>query len=72
MNTRLTLDLGDSRLMALLKMTAAQTNRTLREIVVEALTSYLSGRRENRAVLKLAEKTFAEWDNPKDSDYDKL
>ncbi|MDO8519962.1 MAG: hypothetical protein Q7T11_07365 [Deltaproteobacteria bacterium] len=72
MNTRLTIDLGEPRLLTLLKITAAQTGKTLREVVVEALESHFSSRRENQAILKMAEKTFAEWDNPRDSEYDKL
>ncbi len=27
---------------------------------------------ENQALLKLAEPVFGEWDNPKDSDYDRI
>ncbi|MBI4412088.1 MAG: hypothetical protein HY541_06365 [Deltaproteobacteria bacterium] len=72
MNTRITIDLGQPRLLTLLKLTAAQTGKSIREVVVEALEGYFSHRRENQAILKMAEKTFAEWDNPKDSEYDKL
>lgn len=72
MNTRITLDLGEPRLMTLLKITAVQSGKTLREVMVEALESYFSHQRENQALLASADKTFAEWDNPQDSEYDKI
>ena len=53
-------------------MEAAERGKALRDIILEALTSYFSHKRENRAMLKLAEKAFADWDNPKDSDYDRV
>jgi hypothetical protein len=72
MNTRLTIDLQDESLLKLLRLEAAQEGKALREVIVEALRGYFSSKRENQAVMKLAEKAFAEWDNPKDSAYDRL
>lgn len=72
MSTRLTIDLQNPALITLLKLEAAHTQKLIREIIVEALEGYFSSKREDQAVLKLAEKTFAEWDNPKDSEYDTL
>lgn len=72
MNTRLTIDLKNEHILRLLRHEAADRGRSLRDIIVEALTSYFSHKRENKALLKLAEKSFTEWDNPKDSDYDHL
>ena len=72
MNTRLTIDLQNPQLLTMLKLQVAQENRTIREVIVEALENYLSHKRENQALLHLAESSFAEWDNPKDSDYDHL
>ncbi len=72
MNTRLTIDLKDPQITRLLRMEASERGDSIRDIIVEALTSYFSHKRENKALLKLSEKAFAEWDNPKDSDYDKL
>ena len=72
MNTRITVDLQDTQLITLLRFSAVQEGKTLREIITEALKSYLHHKRENQALMKLAEKTFAEWDNPKDSKYDSL
>ena len=72
MSTRITIDLQNPSLLTLLKLEAAHTHKLIREIIVEALEGYFSSKKENQAILKLAEKTFAEWDNPKDSEYDSL
>lgn len=72
MNTRLTIDLGDPLLIRLLRLEAAQKGRTLREIVTEAIQAHLYEKKENRALMKLAEEAFDEWDNPKDAQYDRL
>ena len=72
MNSRITIDLHDSNLLRLLKLEAAHEGRPIREVVVRALEGYFSARKENQAVVKLAEKVFADWDNPKDAEYDRL
>lgn len=72
MNTRITLDLKKPALLTLLRLEAAQENKTIRELVVEALESHYGHKLENHALMKLAAKSFAEWDNQKDADYDKL
>jgi len=72
MSTRITIDLQNPQLTKLLRLEAAQEHKTIREVIVEALQSYFSSKRENQAVMKLAEKAFAEWDNPKDSEYDRF
>ena len=72
MSSRITIDLGTPQLATLLKLEAAHSKRAIKDIVVDALESYFSYRKETQTVLKLAEKTFAEWDNPLDADYDKL
>lgn len=71
METRITVDLGDPQLSRLLRLEAAQKGKAIREIVTEALRVYFSNRRENRAVIRLAEEAFAEWDNPQDAEYDR-
>ena len=71
-STRLTIDLQDLPLLQLLRLQAAQEQKAIREVVVEALQLYFSSRRENQAIMKLAERAFAEWDNPKDTEYDKF
>jgi len=72
MNARLIIDLQDEQLLRLLRLEAAHEGKALREVIVEALKGYFSSKRENQAIMKLAEKAFAEWDNPKDSEYDRL
>ncbi len=72
MNTRITIDLQEQALLVGLKWQAAQERKALREIVVEALQSYLSYKKENQALMKMAEASFEEWDNPKDAEYDRL
>ena len=72
MSTRLTVDLGDPKLVRLVRMEAARESTSIREVVVRALEAYLSGRRENQALAKLASATFEEWDNPEDAAYDRL
>ena len=61
METRITIDLRDPQLLKLLRLEAAKEGKTLRELVVAALESYFSGKRENQAIMKLAEKVFSEF-----------
>ncbi len=72
MNTRITIDLQDPQLVILLRLAAAHEGIAIRDVVKNALTGYFSDQQENQALLKLAETTFAEWDNEMDADYDKL
>ena len=72
MNTRLTIDFKNPLYLKQLKIASAEKNQSIREIVTEALDAYFSNYLENRAIQKLAEKTFEEWDNPLDAAYDKM
>ena len=72
METRITVDLQDPQMLKMLRLKAAQEGKAIREVVVDALQSYFAHGQENQAILKLAEKTFEEWDNPKDAQYDRL
>ena len=72
MSTRLTVDLGDQQLVRLVRMEAARESTSIRDVVVRALQAYLSGRRENQALAKLADPAFEEWYNPEDAAYDGL
>lgn len=72
MNTRLTIDLKDEKLITLMRLEAAKQSSSMREIVLEALTHYFADRMETAALSKLAEKAFSEWNNPKDADYDHM
>jgi hypothetical protein len=72
MNTRLTIDLKKPELFTLLKMESLRLHQSVRSIVVTALESYFLHRKENQALTKMANRIFEEWDNSKDSKYDKL
>jgi hypothetical protein len=70
--TRISMDIGDSRLIKLLKLEAQEKDTTMREVLVTALESYFAHRLETKALLRASESVFDEWQDPKDSDYDKL
>ena len=72
MNTRFTADLEDPRLMRLLKLEAQECSLSMKDVIVRALEQYFSDRLETKALLKISEAVFEEWDDPRDSDYDKL
>ncbi len=71
MNTMISADLKDPKLFRLLKLEAQLSNTSMRKVLVNALESYFAFQLETRAVTKLAESMFEEWDNPLDADYDR-
>lgn len=72
MKARLSTDLGDPRLLKLLKMEAHQTDSTVKEVLVTALESYFAHKLETKALQRAAKEIFEEWNDPRDSDYDNL
>jgi hypothetical protein len=72
MGTRISTDLGDARLMKLLKAEANERDTSIKEVMVRALESYFADRLETKALAKLAESSFGEWNDPRDADYDRL
>jgi len=72
MQTRISTDLGDPRLIKLLKLEAQETDSSIKDVLVRALESYFAHRLETKALLKASESVFEEWNDPRDSDYDKL
>jgi hypothetical protein len=72
MGTRISTDLGDPRLVRLLKAEANEHDTTVKDVLTRALEAYFADRLETRALAKLAESTFTEWDDPRDADYDRL
>jgi hypothetical protein len=72
MATRISTDLGDPRLMRLLKAEANERETTVKDVLRRALEAYFAERLETKALAKLAESTFTEWDDPRDADYDRL
>jgi hypothetical protein len=72
MGTRISTDLADPRLMKLLKAEANERESTVKDVLCRALEAYFAERLETKALAKLAEASFAEWDDPRDADYDRL
>jgi hypothetical protein len=72
MTTRISTDLADPRLVKLLKAEANERDTTVKEVLTCALEAYFAERLETKALAKLAESSFSEWDDPRDSDYDRL
>jgi hypothetical protein len=72
MGTRISTDLSDPRLVKLLKAEAIERDTTIKEVLTRALEAYFADRLETKALAKLAEASFSEWDDPRDAEYDKL
>jgi len=72
MKARLSTDLGDPKWIRLLKLEAQETDSSVKEVLIRALESYFAHRLETKALLKASESAFSAWDDPRDSDYDKL
>lgn len=72
MSTRISTDLGDPRLMRLLKAEAAERDTTVKDVLTRALEAYFAERLETKALAKLAEASFSEWNDPRDAEYDRL
>lgn len=71
-SARISMDLGNPRLLKLVKLDSQETGRTMREVVSEALELYFNDRLETKAINKSSESVFEEWNNPLDADYDQL
>jgi len=72
MSTRLSTDLGDPRLIKLLKAEAIERDTSIKEVLTRALEGYFAERLEAKALARMADATFGEWDDPRDADYDRL
>jgi hypothetical protein len=71
-SAKISTDLGDPKLLKLLKQEANLTDQSIKEVLVHALESYFAHRLETKAVMRLGEEVFEEWNNPLDSEYDHL
>jgi hypothetical protein len=71
-SARISTDLGDPRLIKLLKHEADETDTSIKEVLVNALESYFAHRLETRALMKISEDVFSDWNHPLDSDYDSI
>ncbi len=71
-NSRLSTDLGDPRLLKLLKQEAALTDQSIKDVLVKAIEAYFANRLENKALAKASESLFEEWSDPRDAEYDNI
>ena len=69
-SARISTDLGDPKLLKLLKQEASENDQTVKEVLVHALEVYFAHRLETKALMRASEKTFEEWNDPRDSEYD--
>ena len=70
---KLTFDLSDKpELVELLKTYSVKARQSQKEVVVRALEAFFSDKLESRLLLKAAEQSFAEWNNPEDEIYNDL
>lgn len=70
---KLTFDLSAKpELVELLKTYSLKHRQSQRDVVVRALEAFFADKLENKMLLKAAEKSFEEWDNPEDEVYDDL
>jgi hypothetical protein len=72
MNTRITADLKDIRLIQLIKIEANEKGCTQAEVLIHSLEAYFTEKLENNLIQKASEKAFSDWDNTKDALYDNL
>lgn len=72
MGTRISTDLGDARLVRLLKAEAQERDTSVKDVLVRALEAYFADRLETKALARLADRSFEEWNDPRDADYDRL
>ena len=70
---KLSFDLSDEpELVELIRMESAHRKLSQKGILVTALKAYFADRMESHMLLKVAEKTFAEWNSDADQAYDDL
>ena len=60
------------KVVELLRVYASQSGKSQKAILLEALEAYFSEKMETHLLLRAAERTFAEWDNPDDEVYNSL
>lgn len=72
MGTRITADLENQILIKLLKHEAQDTGTSMKNILIRALEVYFYNKIETNALAHLSQSVFSEWNDKRDSDYDKL
>ncbi len=58
--------------MRLLKAEANERDTSVKDVLTRALEAYFADRLETKALAKLAESSFNEWDDARDAEYDRL
>ena len=58
--------------MKLLKAEANERDTTVKDVLSRALEAYFADRLETKALARLAESSFSEWNDPRDAEYDRL
>ncbi len=58
--------------MRLLKAEAAERDVSIKDVLTRALEAYFAERLETKALARLAESSFTEWNDPRDAEYDRL
>ncbi len=58
--------------MRLLKAEAHERDTSVKDVLVTALEVYFADRLETKALARLAESAFDEWNDPRDAEYDRL
>jgi hypothetical protein len=72
MKARLSADLGDPRLLKMLKAEANEKGSSVKEVLITALEGFFAHRIESKELQRASEVIFDEWEDPRDKDYDKL
>jgi hypothetical protein len=71
-SSRISTQLGNPALLKLLKREAEEQGSTVKSVLTHALECFFAHKLETKALAKISEETFSEWNDPRDSDYDKL
>lgn len=67
---KLTFDFTEKpELVELLKTYCLKKRQSQKEVVIKALEAFFADKLENRLLMKAAERSFSEWDNPEDEIY---
>ena len=70
---KVSFDLSDApKLVELMRVCSAKKGITQKALLIEALQHYFGREQEDQFLKSVADKAFAEWNNPEDSIYDTL
>jgi hypothetical protein len=72
-SAKVSFDFSDRpKLIETLRVYAAQTGRSQKDVVAQALEAYFAHHSDSALIARLAESSFSEWDNPEDEIYNSL